>query len=139
MQSIEEQNKAIVLRFNKEFIEQGKRASFNELVAEDVVNHSAPPGTNTGQEGMIYFLQTVLKAGFPDLTVEIHDQIAEGDKVTTRKTFHATHLGELLGMPPTHKKVAIQVMDIIRLRDGQYVEHWGMSNLSDILNDLKNV
>ena len=40
-----EQNKAVMTRFNKECIEQGSLASFRELLAENVVNHSAPPGT----------------------------------------------------------------------------------------------
>ena len=52
-----EQNKAVVIRFNKECIELGSMASFRELLAEDVVNHSAPPGTPTGPDSMIHFLQ----------------------------------------------------------------------------------
>jgi predicted ester cyclase len=42
----------------------------------------------------------------PDLSVEIHDQIAEGDSVTTRKTIHGTHRGALYGVPPTNLPVA---------------------------------
>jgi predicted SnoaL-like aldol condensation-catalyzing enzyme len=38
-----------------------------------------------GPEGMIYFFQEILKAGFPDLKVIILHQIAEGDYVTSRK------------------------------------------------------
>lgn len=136
MQSTTEQNKKTVIRFNKEFIEQGNMDTFNELVANDLFNHSAAQGSPTGRDGMIYFLQNILKAGFPDLSVEIFDQVAEGDKVTTRKAFHATHSGELLGIPPSNKKVTINVIDIIRLRDGKYVEHWGVSNFSDVLKEI---
>lgn len=138
MQSITEQNKRAVIRFNKEFIEQGNMESFKELVADDLFNHSAPSGVPTGPEGMIYFLQNILKAGFPDLTVEILDQVAEGDKVTTRKAIHATHTGELMGIPPSNKKVSIYIIDIIRLREGKYVEHWGMSNFSDVMEEISS-
>ena len=138
MQTTIEQNKTAVLRFNKEFIEQGNLNSFNELVAHDVVNHSAPVGTPQGPDSMLYFLQNVLRKGFPDMKVEIFDQIAEGDRVTTRKAIHATHLGEFMGIPASNKKVTINVIDIIRLRDGKYVEHWGMSNLADIITQISS-
>jgi len=136
MQFTTEQNKQLVIRFNKEYIEQGNRKSFEELVAEDVVNHSAPPGSSKGPDGMIHFLQNVLRTGFPDISVEILDQVAEGDLVTTRKAIHATHSGDFMGIPPTGKKVIINVIDMIRLRQGKYVEHWGMSNLSDVIAQL---
>lgn len=130
------QNKQTVIRFNKEFIEQGSMDAFKELVADDVINHNAPAGSSHGPDSMLYFLKHVLQAGFPDLQVEILDQVAEGDKVTTRKVFHATHTGEVMGIPPSHKKVSIHVIDIIRLRDGKYIEHWGASNFSDVLKEI---
>ena len=41
-----------------------------------------------------------------------------------------------MGIAPSNKKVSIHVIDIIRLSDGRYVEHWGMSNLADIVKEL---
>ncbi len=136
MQPATEHNKAAVVRFNKEFIEQGNMNSFKELVADDVINHSAPPGTPNGPESMIYFINEILRKGFPDIQVEILDQIAEGDRVTTRKAMKATHRGVFMGIPASNKRVIINVIDIIRLREGKYVEHWGMSNLADIINEI---
>jgi predicted ester cyclase len=136
MQHTTEENKAIVLRFNKEVIEQGSLESFNELVAGDVINHAAPEGTPNGRESMRHFLLHVLRPGFSDLKVEILDQIAEGDRVTTRKVIYGTHTGEFMGLPPSHKKVVIHVIDIIRLHGDKYAEHWGMSNLSDIAREI---
>ena len=131
-----EQNKAIVVRFNKEVIEQGNVETFNALVAEDFVNHSAPPGAPNGPESMINFFTQVLLPAFPDLKAEIYDQVAEGDKVTTRKAFHGTHTGELMGIPASNKKVVIHVIDIVKLRDGKYVEHWGMNNMQSVMAQL---
>ena len=131
-----EQNKAIVTRFNKEFIEQGNTEVFEELIAPNVINHTAPAGSDNGKSGMFFFLNNMLRAGFPDIKLEIHDQIAEEDRVTTRKTFYATHTGTFMGIPATGKEVAIQVIDIIRLKDGQYTDHWGMSNLPEVIAEL---
>jgi predicted ester cyclase len=131
-----EKNKSVVLRFNKEVIEQGNMNSFKELVADNVINHAAPAGVPNGPESMSYFIMNVLRIGFPDIKVEILDQIAEADKVTTRKIFYATHTGEFMGIAPTNRKITINVIDIIRLENGKYVEHWGISNISEILNQL---
>jgi predicted ester cyclase len=127
-----EKNKAIVLRFNQEVIEQGNIDSFHELVSPEVINHAAPEGMPNGPESMQHFLFHVLRRGIPDVKVEILDQVAEGDRVTTRKVLHGTHTGEFMGIPPSNKKVAIQVIDIIRLDQGRYMEHWGISNIPDV-------
>jgi len=92
---------------------------------------------STGPDGMLSTFNDVLRPAFPDLRVEVHDQIAEGDKVATRKTIRGTHQGPLLGIAPTGKQVAIEVIDVIRLRDGQYVEHWGINTLSVVLAQLR--
>lgn len=131
-----EQNKAIVTRFNKEVIEQGNMDSFQQLVADDMYNHAAPPGMPTGPDGMIYFFREILKKGFPDLTVKVLHQIAEGDYVTSRKEFHATHTGVFGGIPASNKKVVIEVIEVIKLRDGKYVEHWGISNLHEVMKTI---
>lgn len=130
-------NKATVRRFNREVIEQGDVAAFHALVASDFVNRTAPPGSPGGAEGFLFTFQQLLRPAFDDLRVEIHDQLAEGDKVTTRKTLRGTHRGPLLGIPATGRAVAIDVIDIVRLRDGQYVEHWGVNTLPSVLAELR--
>jgi predicted ester cyclase len=132
-----EANKAVVLRFNREFIEQGDEVAFRELMAPDFVNRTAPPGVPTGPEGMRQMILQVLRPALPDLRVEIHDQIAEGDKVTTRKTLRGTHRGPLMGVPATGRAVAIDVIDIVRLRDGRYAEHWGINTLAAVVAQLR--
>ena len=62
-----EQNKSIVRRVNKEFIEGGRIDTFNELFAEDFVNHTAPPGLAANPHGGVFFLNNLLKKAFADL------------------------------------------------------------------------
>jgi predicted ester cyclase len=131
------ENKAAVVRFNKEFIERGDEAAFRELVAPDFVNRTAASGMSPGPDGLLFTFNRLLRPAIPDLTVEIHDQVAEGDKVTTRKTIRGTHQGDLFGIAPTGKSVAIDVIDIVRLRDGKYVEHWGVNTLANVLAQLR--
>lgn len=130
-------NKAVVARFNRDVIERGDVAAFDEIVAADFVNRTAAAGASPDRVGMLAMLKDVLRPAFADLRVEIHDQVAEGDKVTTRKTIHGTHTGWLQDIEPTGMSVAIQVIDIVRLRDGLYVEHWGINTLPVVMAQLR--
>jgi predicted ester cyclase len=129
-------NKAVVRRFNREVIERGDWASFEALIAPDFVNRSAPAGAPNGPESMWNTFATVLRPALADLSVTIHDQIAEGDKVTTRKTISGTHAGPLLGVEATGRPLAIDVIDVVRVADGRYAEHWGVNTLAAVLAQL---
>jgi predicted ester cyclase len=131
------ENKAAVTRFNREVIEQGSDSAFHELMAPEFVNRTALPGMPPGPDGMQYMFNQVLRPALPDLTVTILDQIAEGDKVTTRKTITGTHRGPLFDIPPTNRRVSIDVIDIVRLENGRYVEHWGINTLPSVLAALR--
>ena len=63
-------------------------------------------------------------AAFPDFTVTVHSIIAEGDKVAVRWTVNGTHLGELMGIPPTGRPVEFTGATIHRFADGKIVENW---------------
>lgn len=118
-----ELNKAVIRRFVEEVQNEKNWDTFDELNADDFVNLSAPPGVPSDKEGGKMFLGAFISA-FPDSHVTIEDMIAEGDRVVTKKTFHGTHTGELNGIAPTGNRVSIQYVDIMRVRDGQIVEHW---------------
>jgi predicted ester cyclase len=128
--------KAVVRRFNTEVIQEGNAAAFQELMAPDFVNHAAPQGMPNGSESMWNTFEHILRPALSGLTVTIHDQIAEGDKVTTRKTIAGTHTGPLMGVQATGREVAISVIDIVQVRDGRYVAHWGLNNLGSVLDVL---
>ncbi|MDP9331245.1 MAG: ester cyclase [Actinomycetota bacterium] len=130
LQSETERNKAVVQRFIEEVQNQKDWAVFDELNAPDFVNLSAPSGMPGDLEGGKMFLAAFVNA-FPDSHVTIDDMIAEGDRVATKKTMTGTHTGEFNGIAPTGKRVEIQFVDILRLRDGQIIEHWlSMDQLS---------
>lgn len=138
MKTMTEDNKSVVTRFNREVIAQGKQDSFKELMHEEFINRSAPAGMNNGADGMIYFFNEILRPAMPDVNVTIHEQVAEGDLVTTRKTISGTHTGALLGIPATGRKIHIDVIDIVRVKDGKYFEHWGITSLPEVLSKLQN-
>jgi len=132
-----ELNKQVVSNFNVQVIQNGRRDVFEALMADDFVNHSAPAGMPNGPMSMWNTFDQVLRPALAGLTVTIHDQIAEGDKVMTRKTISGVHVGPFMGIPATGKPVAIDVIDVVRVSDGRYVEHWGLNTLTAALNQLR--
>ena len=57
--------KALVKRFNDEVMSQGKMEVIDELVAEDIVEHAAPPGIPANREGVKMFVKTFHATAFP--------------------------------------------------------------------------
>lgn len=130
------ENKSTIRRFNREIIENGNMTLFRELVSPEFVNHSAPPGSPNGAEAFLAFFTNTLHAAFSDIHVQIHDQIEENDKVVTRKTISGDHTGMFLGHPPTGRRISIQVTDIVRVKEGKYMEHWGSADIHGALAQM---
>lgn len=131
----EQSNKQLVRRFVDEYQTGADETAFEELLDPDVVDHSLPPGIAAGAEGVRQQFDG-FRAAFPDFRATILDQIAEGDLVVTRKVFHGTHRGELEGIPPSGCEVEIQVIDIVRIRNGRIAEHWNVVDRLGLMQQL---
>jgi len=130
------QNRAIVReRVNGEMISQNQLDLVDEIFAESFVDHSATPGLPADREGVRMFFGA-LHAAFSGLHVTIEDQIAEGDKVVTRKTFHGTQTGDFFGIPTTGRTISFQVIDILRLQDGRVTDHWNVVDQLGLMRQL---
>ncbi|MFB9845386.1 ester cyclase [Mucilaginibacter ginsenosidivorans] len=128
----EKQNKAIVIRFNKEVLEKGNIDVINEVIHPDFINHTAPASAR-GPQGIIDFTINILQKSLSGIRVEIHDQVLEDEKVVTRKTISGTHIAAFMGIPASGREVTISIIDIIILKDGQYTDHWSIRDLQDVI------
>lgn len=109
--------------------------SFGDMVATDVVDHGALPGSQPGLEG-IKQLGAMLRSAFPDRQTKIHELLAEGDLIAALHTIRATHSGEFMGMPPTGKSFEVNSIHIARVADGKIAEHWGLLDQGGMLMQL---
>ena len=131
-----EDNKALARRMYNEVINGGDLGVLDELVAEDFVEHEVLPGMPaTGPAAPKAFFE-MFKAAFPDMHMELHELIAEGNHVVGRATMSGTHKGEFMGIPPTDKTFKVQVIDIVEVRDGQFVAHWGITDQAAMMEQL---
>lgn len=128
-----EANKTLVRRMLEEGFTKHNAAIFDELLP-DCTFHSPSVGELRGY-AYRQFLGAVL-AAFPDGRWTIEDQVAEGDKVVTRWTFVGTHEGELMGIRPTNKKVAISGIMIDRVVGGRIAEEWEESDTLGMMQQL---
>ena len=127
-----EENKAIVERWNREW-HLGNYDIVDELAAEDYVIH---PGELSREEHKKRAKEMRLSDAFSDSGFEVHDVIAEGDKVVVRYTMYGTHTGEYWGVPATNKVIRLSGTNIWRLRDGKIVEEWGSSDMLGMMQQL---
>jgi steroid delta-isomerase-like uncharacterized protein len=130
------QNSAIVRRFVEDFQTKHDVSVAEELISDDFTDGSPFPGMSPDKNGTMAF-HAMMFAAFPDLSVEIHEQVEEGEKVVTRKTFHGTHDGEFMGIPASGAAIAFNVIDIITVRQGgKIVEH---RNVFDALSLMQQI
>ncbi len=127
MSSEEETNKALVRRF-WESVARGDMDALDELLAPDFVDHSLLEGQEPGREG---YKQQVAEqhAALSDIRPIIEDQLAKGDKVVTRFTWHSIHdRGEYYGLMPRDKEVVVTAMSMHRIEGGKIAEEWTEDN-----------
>src|SRR3990172_5976383 len=128
MSTREAQNKAIVRRFF-----EGDHAA--EVLAPDLKVHMPGAPAPLTREAFLQEMGMMYSA-FSDAHTVIEDQIAEGDKVVTRLTWHATHSGNFQGLPPTGKQIAMAGTVVQRIQDGKIVEHWPVFDQMGMMQQL---
>ena len=126
-----EQNKAIVRDYLNEIVNKGNMAVFDSYFSEDVVFNNF-----RGFRQQYLARIQAIRSAFPDHHLSVEDQIAEGDKVVTRVTFHGTHRGQFDGIAPTGKQVKWSGIAMDRIADGKVVEMWHVQNTTGLLQQL---
>lgn len=128
-----EDNKAKMQRFYEEVVQKGNFATLDELAAPNFVDHNPAPGQAPGAAGVMEFF-TAMRAAVSDLRVSVEHMIAEGDKVVAHVSINGTHTGELMGIPPSGKKVVMRFSDLVRIENGKAVERWGVEDMSGFVS-----
>jgi len=127
---------SVMRRFLDEGINRGNVDVVDEVIAPNIVDHEPLPlGFPEGREGVKHYFRAIRQA-FPDLKATIEDEVTQGDKLVVRSTWRGTHRGDYLGIPATGKQVDFEVIDIVRVRDGKVVEHWGVGDNLRLLQQL---
>ncbi len=107
---------------------------FPELFTETYIQHSGR--SPSGLAAQIENFRRIL-AAMPDIQMRVEDRILAGDKVVARNTYSATHTQTIRGIPPTGKPFTFRTIDIWRVENGKFAEHWDLTDTFEVLNQLR--
>ncbi len=121
----------VARRIIDEVINRGDMEAFDELVADEYVDHTGVPDRESYRE-----LLFRSRDAFPDLQLTIEDEIVEGDRWVGRFRWHATHRGEFMGVAPTGRAIDIEAIGILRIVDGRLRERWNVTDVFALLQQM---
>ena len=128
--------KLVVTRLADEVLTNGDLETFDEIFADQYVNHTIPvpgiPGTKAGFKQLVQ----ATREAFGDLQVHVQDVVSDGDFVVFHDYVTATSVGEFFGVPPNGQRLEWTEIHFLRVRDEQIVEHWTNFDQLGILRQL---
>lgn len=111
-------------------MQTGESDAVFEFFSKDFHSHVAERvdlrrvGTDIRGEEQQWWRQA--RAAFPDMKFSVNLLIESDDLVVSNWTVTGTHTGApFYDVPPSGNSVTINGTAILRIRDGQIVEHWG--------------
>ena len=108
-------------------------SSFPEIHAVSYIQHSGR--SPSGLAAQIENFQRIFSV-MPDIHMTVEDRIIAGDRVVARNTFSATHDHTVRGIPPTGKAFTFRTIDIWRVENGKFAEHWDLTDTAEVLRQL---
>ena len=127
-------NKAFVRHFFKSFSD-GDLEATEAMMDQSHVYYSPLADAPMDKENHLS-AQRVFKSAIPDLLFELHDQIAEDDKVATRFTATGTFTNEFQALPPSGQGIEFSGTNIMRIVDGKNVEEWDYFDTMALMGQL---
>jgi len=107
--------------------------AFSALLHPAYVNHNRY--TEPGKAGSVAMFEAFL-AAFDDFRVEVDDIVDAGPTVVGRYTYRGRHTGTFLGVPASNAEIEMHTIDIWRVRDGQFAEHWDELNTLELFQQM---
>ncbi len=104
------------------------------ILDEHMIYH-APRILVEGKVKILEMIQRYLNA-FSETEIKIGEQVAEKNKVFTWVTFSGIQSGPLGNLPPTHKKVKFEIMNLVQIADGLIIQEWEVYDQLGLMHQL---
>ena len=128
------ENKSIAAKIIEDIFNGRAMENLPSLIAPGIVVHDTDKEI-VGLEALRTGIANLHHA-FPDLHYTIEDVMAENDKVTIRSIGTGTHKGSFRNIAPTGKTIRYTVILIWRFEDQRLAEHWSVSDVVGIFQQL---
>ena len=133
--ALEEQNKAIVLKWFGEVKESNFESLYEELFDADSKQYIPPNAEPLSFEDYKPMAQNIYNA-FPEITHTVDEIVAEGDMVVAKILVHTVHKGEFFGIPATGKDLEWTSIAIFQLSEGKIKARWEIADILGIMEQL---
>ena len=122
----------------KQGLNGGDLSVIDTHVSPTVVDHQFYGPGYPRSRGGIKALTAALRTGFPDLHAVPTTLVASNNGTQTFAIIRTTgtNTGSYLGVPPTHKKVVINIIESALWKNGVMVEHWGVVDNIGLLSQM---
>jgi predicted ester cyclase len=107
---------------------------FGEIHTENYIQHSGR--SPNGLAAQIENFRGIF-GRMPDVQAKVEDRIIAGDKVVARMSFTATHTQPLQGIAPTGRRFTLRTIDIWRVENGKFAEHWDVVDALGLQKQLR--
>ena len=77
-----------------------------------------------------------LQGSLTDFDRRVHDRFAADDKVVSRMTLRMKHVKEFNGVAPSGEYIALEIIHIMRIKDGLNIEEWDAMDSIPFLKTL---
>lgn len=113
-----------------DIINNRKIDKINESNFDYIITSITAPENVVGIQGFKDYYQNYM-TGFSDVTFTIVDVFGQGDKIVKHWNFKGTHTGEFFGIPASGKKIDIDGVTLVKMKDGKIVQEQDfLDNLS---------
>src|SRR4051794_36455103 len=113
-------------RITAEIWDEGRIELVDKLIAEDLVDHIDVPGLDLAGRERYRANVVMMRTAFPDFRNPLDVIVAEEDVAVSYGRMIGTNTGEMMGMPPTGRSIDLLTIGMLRFKDGQAVERWGV-------------
>jgi len=132
---VADDNRQFIERYVREVWHRHDLGALERFLAPDYRRHLSPTAPPLDRARQLERLDG-MRTAFRDVSLTLEDVLADGDRVAFRSTLRGTHTGEFLGLAATGRSFTVGLVDIVRIANGQIVDHWGGPDLYDLVRQL---
>ena len=112
----------LVSRIPDEIWNKGELTACDDVFSLDYFGHLPMMDVHGPEQ----FKQLVgaYRNAYPDVHLSVEDLFIVGDRAAMRWTSRGTHLGEMMGVPPSGNSIEIMGISLFRIENGKVAEEW---------------
>ena len=113
-------------------IETGDAAVIDSFITSDAVDHQGPNGMEVKGTDSVRHMLIDMHNHMKDFKISLVTDAANGDYIFSLTRFEGTASDASMGMP-AGTKMNSKGVDVVKLKDGKMVEHWGFVDQNEMM------